>query len=87
MKNLEKRLTKLEKREAEKTHGEINKAWEISWTRRFVIAFITYISAFSFMKISSMEPAILGAFVPVGGFILSTLSMTSLKKIWIKYQK
>jgi hypothetical protein len=34
-----------------------------------------------------MEPAILGAFVPVGGFILSTLSMTSLKKIWIKYQK
>lgn len=85
MENLEKRVIKLEKREVEKTHGEINKKWETSWTRRLFVAVITYISAFSFMKISGMEPAILGAFVPVGGFLLSTLSMKPLRKVWEKY--
>jgi len=48
------------------------------------IAGITYASAFSFMKVSGMEPAILGAFVPVGGFLLSTLSMKRLRAFWAK---
>ena len=85
MDNLEKRIIKLENREAEKKRGEINKAWEISWTRRLLIAGITYISAFSFMKITGMEPAVLGAFVPVGGFLLSTLSMKPVMIIWKKF--
>ncbi len=85
MNNLEKRVTKLEKREAEKTRGEIHKKWETSWTRRIFIAIITYISAFSFMKIAGMEPAILGAFVPVGGFLLSTITIKPLKKVWERW--
>lgn len=63
---------------------EQDKAWETSVTRRVVIATITYVVASVFLwRIGVSEPMI-NALVPTGGFLLSTLSLSFVKNIWIK---
>jgi len=65
---------------------EIQKAWEISLTRRAFIACMTYATAFIYMAFGLHEPAdqaFLHAFVPAGGYILSTYSLPFLKNRWI----
>lgn len=63
---------------------EMNKAWETSKTRRFFIAGITYLVAAFFMwRIDVAEPMI-NALVPTGGYLLSTLSLTFIKRRWLK---
>lgn len=62
---------------------EADKAWETSKTRRGVIAGITYLIATFFMwRIGVSEP-FLNALVPTGGYLLSTLSLTFIKKWWV----
>jgi hypothetical protein len=63
---------------------ELDKAWETSLTRRLVIAFITYLTAATFLKLIHNEAPLINAFVPVGGYLLSTLSLPFLKDLWIK---
>lgn len=61
---------------------ELDKAWETSWTRRGLIALVTYVVAMIFMyRIGVVDPW-LNALVPTGGFILSTLSLGVIKKWW-----
>lgn len=63
---------------------EANKAWETSKTRRSVIAAITYIVATFFMwRIGVTDPYI-NALVPTGGYLLSTLSLSFIKRHWLK---
>ncbi len=63
---------------------EADKAWETSKTRKLVIALITYIFAVIFLYYIGAKNPFLNAFIPVGGFLISTLTMSFLKKIWIK---
>jgi len=63
---------------------ELDKAWETSWTRRGVIAVITYTIAVLFMHRIGVPDAYLNALVPTGGYLLSTLSLSIIKKHWIK---
>lgn len=67
---------------------EHDKAWELSKTRRGLIALITYIVAVIFMyRIGVSEPFV-NALVPAGGYVLSTLSLPFIKSWWIsKYGK
>ena len=62
---------------------EADKAWETSWVRRLFIAFVTYVIAAFYMHYAGLGNAYLGAFVPTGGYLLSTLSLPFIKKIWI----
>lgn len=65
---------------------EIEKAWETSKTRRTFIALVTYATAFSYMRWGLDEPAsdaFMHAFVPMGGYLLSTFSLPRLKNYWI----
>lgn len=64
---------------------ELEKAWETSVFRRFSIAFLTYICAAIFLLYMGFPDPFISALVPVGGFLLSTLSLGALKEIWIKY--
>jgi len=66
---------------------ESDKAWERSWTRRLSIAVFTYIIAEAWLLIISEPRSWLKAFVPVVGYILSTLSLPPIKKLWIKLVK
>ena len=64
---------------------EKDKKWETSWTRRLCIAILTYIVvvAYSFL-ISKATNIFLSSIVPVIGFMLSTLSLKAVRKIWEK---
>jgi len=63
---------------------EMDKAWEISKTRRAVIAILTYFIVVIFLYLINAPNPFLSALVPVLGFILSTLTLDFFKKIWIK---
>lgn len=65
---------------------EIDKAWEISWTRKITIAVITYLSALLFLVIIAVPNPYFAAVVLVGGFLLSTLTLNPLKKWWVNRQ-
>lgn len=63
---------------------ELDKAWETSWTRRGLIAVLTYIISVIFMRRIGVADPALAALVPTGGYLLSTLSLGVVKKWWIK---
>lgn len=66
---------------------EVQKAWETSKTRRTFIACVTYATAFVYMDVALGEPAgqaFMHAFVPMGGYLLSTFSLPVIKDHWIK---
>ncbi len=61
---------------------ELDKAWEISWTRRLVIAVSTYFIAGIWLVLIHDSYPWLKAFVPAGGYLLSTLSLSFFKNVW-----
>ena len=63
---------------------EIDKAWEISWTRRIFIAIVTYIIAGIWLVLIHDTYPWLKAFVPAAGYVFSTLSIPFVKKWWGK---
>lgn len=66
---------------------ELSKAWEVSLTRRMFIASITYVAALIFLWVIHAPAPYLAAFVPVGGYVLSTLSLPFLRNRWIAHRK
>ena len=64
---------------------ELDKKWETSTTRKVCIAILTYIVViiYSFL-ISKTSNVFLSSLVPVMGFLLSTLSLKAVRKIWEK---
>lgn len=66
---------------------ETDKKWETSWTRRICIGILTYIVILSYsFLISKATNIFLSSVVPVIGFLLSTLSLKFIRKIWEKRQ-
>lgn len=62
---------------------ELDKKWETSFTRRLAIAILTYVIAAAFLLLAEIPSPYLNALVPTGGYLLSTLSLMWLKKLWI----
>ncbi len=62
---------------------EIDKLWETSWTRKSVIVVLTYAIVVIFLYIVHVSTPFINAIVPVIGFILSTLTVSFFKKMWI----
>jgi hypothetical protein len=81
MSSLEERLAAIEERNA---RVQTDKGWETSWARRGLIAAITYICAIILLNILGHDGAWKHAFVPVMGYILSTLTLPTVKKMWLK---
>jgi hypothetical protein len=63
---------------------EADKAWEISLFRKCLISILTYIVIVLFFFFASLPKPFINAIVPTLGFLLSTLSVSYFKKIWIK---
>ena len=82
MKELEQRIAKIEKRNK---RVETDKAWETSWTRRICIMILTYlvVVAYSYI-IRECDNILLSSLVPVLGFLLSTLSVKAVRRLWEK---
>lgn len=82
MKDLEKEIEKIKERNK---RVEKDKAWETSFVRRATIAILTYIVVITYSYlIKSVSNIFLTSLVPVIGFLLSTLSLKLIRKIWEK---
>lgn len=64
---------------------EIDKAWEISLTRKIILIIFTYIAIGLYLQTVKIDRPWLNAIVPTLGFFLSTLTLPYLKKIWERY--
>jgi len=62
---------------------ETDKAWETSYTRRGIIALLTYFTAVTFLTIINDSAPFIHGLIPVGGFLLSTYSLKFMKKWWV----
>lgn len=64
---------------------ELNKKWETCFTRKTCIAILTYIVVLTYTFLTStVSNMFLTSLVPVIGFLLSTLSLNLVRKIWEK---
>lgn len=63
---------------------EMDKAWETSFTRKILIAILTYAVIVLFLFYADFPKPFVSAIVPTIGFLLSTLSISVVKKIWMK---
>lgn len=72
---------------ARNTRVELDKAWEVSYTRRGIIAITTYLVAAAFLKLIGNDAYLINALVPMGGYLFSTLSLPIVKTWWIKNRK
>lgn len=79
MHNLESRITEIESRNA---RVENDKAWEISWTRKIAILFMTYAILGIYMELLGIEKWYLHALVPTCGYFLSTLALPVIRNMW-----
>lgn len=80
--NVELEINKIKERNK---RVELDKLWETSWTRRVFIMILTYIAViiYSYL-VREVDSIFLSSLVPVIGFILSTLSLKVIRKIWEK---
>ena len=63
---------------------EAEKAWEVSRTRRAVIAIFTYVCACILLWSLGSTQFLLQALVPAVGYLLSTLSLPWVKRRWMR---
>lgn len=86
--NMEERIKKLEQEIAEikerNVRVEKDKEWETSWFRKILIAILTYIVVVLFFYFAELPRPFVNAIVPTLGFVLSTLSVSFFKKLWLK---
>ena len=62
---------------------ELDKRWETSLTRKICIAVLTYIVVVIYSaSINRINNIWLSSVVPVIGFLLSTLSLRVIRKVW-----
>lgn len=62
---------------------ESDKAWETSWTRKIIIAILTYMTIVLFFFVAQLPKPFVNSIVPTAGFVLSTLSLPFFKKWWL----
>lgn len=82
MTNLENEIEKIKERNK---RVEADKAWETSFFRKVIIAILTYLVIVLFFVFAGLNNPFINAIVPTLGFLLSTLSLSIFKKIWLKY--
>jgi hypothetical protein len=78
---LKKEIEKIKERNK---RVEADKAWEISKTRKVIIAILTYLVVVLFMYITNLPDIWFNAAIATIGFILSTLSLDIFKRIWLE---
>ncbi len=81
--DLEKRVAAIE---ARNQRVELDKAWEVSWTRKLVLFCITFLLTFLFLLLIRDDRAWGNAVLAAIGILLSTLTISYLKTWWISRQ-
>ena len=63
---------------------ELDKAWEVSWTRRLILVILTYLVIVIFFYSAGLSNPWINSIVPALAFVISTLTLPFFKKFWIK---
>ncbi len=66
---------------------EADKAWELSWMRRILIALSTYILIIIFMYFARLPSPFANAVVPATAYLVSMSAMPYFKKWWLNRNK
>lgn len=78
--NIEKEIKNIKNRNR---RVELDKKWETSLTRRLCIMILTYIIIVTYSYlIRNNNNIFLSSIVPVIGYLLSTLSLKLIRKVW-----
>lgn len=81
---LEKEIEKLKERNR---RVEADKSWETSYTRRGLLIIFTYLAIGFYLNAINVVNPWLNAIVPSVGFLLSTLTLSYFKNLWIKFNR
>ena len=81
LKELEKRVKNIEDRNK---RVELDKAWETSLERKVIVAALTYLVITVFLLMLRVENAFLTAVIPSIAFLLSTMTLSFFKELWLK---
>lgn len=65
---------------------ELDKAWETPWTRRTLVALITYLLIVIFMLVTKLAKPFVSAIIPTVAYLISISALPVFKKWWIKKQ-
>jgi len=76
--------SEIEKIKERNSRVEADKAWETSFPRKIIIAALTYFVVVIFFYFSGFPRPFANAIVPSIAFIVSTLSISVFKQMWIK---
>lgn len=80
--NFEQEIQKIHERNKK---VELDKAWETSKTRKISIAVLTYMVVVVVMYSLGLEKPFINAIIPTLGFMLSTFSLSFIKKFWERF--
>lgn len=83
MATIEELKKELEEIKARNKRVESDKAWETSWTRRFLILVLTYCVIVIFFLVTKLPDPFANAVVPSVAFVLSTLTVPLFKTWWL----
>ncbi len=81
IKELEKEIQSIKERNK---RVEKDKLWETSWSRKILIAILTYLVIALFLYIVNIPKPFINSIVPTIAFIISTLILPIFKKFWIR---
>ena len=80
LKDLERAVKNIEQRNKK---VELDKAWELSYFRRFLLTLFTYLGIGFYLQAINVQKPWLNAIVPAIAFMLSTLTLPFFKKICV----
>ena len=81
LKELEKEIGKVKVRNK---RVEADKAWETSFTRRVLVTVLTYFVIVLFFYFAELPKPFVNSIVPALAFLLSTVTLSFFKKMWMK---
>ena len=81
LKELHEKIKRLEERNK---RVELDKNWELSYSRRMLLILFTYLAIGFYLQIIQVPRPWLNSIVPAVAFMFSTLTLPFFKKIWIK---
>lgn len=83
LKDLEKKIKYIEERNKK---VELDKAWEVSHSRRLLLIIFTYLAIGFYLDAIKIQKPWLNAIVPAIAFMLSTLTLPFFKKLWLIFK-
>lgn len=83
MATVESLQNEIENIKARNNRVEADKAWETSSARKIIISILTYFVMVMFFYFAGLPNPLINSIVPSIAFVLSTLTISFFKKIWL----